>query len=68
MLTFPLIEKVLETDATGRPTVILKPARWSFNTMVEMLVFADRVLRHVFKSVGEQYGRNYSPAHPEDDE
>ena len=68
MLAFPLIEKVLETDASGRPTVILKPAGWTFNTMMELMVLADRVFRHVFKSVGEQYGRKYSPAHPKDDE
>ena len=68
MLAFPLIEKVLETDAEGRPTVILKPAGWSFNTTIAMLVVAERIQRHVFKSVDEQYGRNHLLAHTEDDD
>ena len=40
----------------------------TISSVIAMLVFADRIQRHVFKSVDEQYGRNHLLAHTEDDD
>ena len=67
MLAFPLTETVLDTDATGRPITIWKPAKWSYTTVWELTQLADRMLSKSLDSASEQYSSYFSRTAPEDD-
>jgi len=67
MLAFPLTETVLDTDASGRPITILRPAKWSFTTAWELAQLGDRILRQSLQSASEQYSSHFSHPAPEDD-
>ena len=56
MLALPLIETVMETDKSGRPITIWKPAKWSYATACELLQLGDRMMTRSLQSASEQYG------------
>ena len=60
MLSFPLTETVIEKDESGRPITILKPAKWSLGTAVDLLLVALRMADWAFASASAQYGFSYS--------
>ncbi len=67
MLAFPLTETVLETDASGRPITIWKPAKWSYTTVCELFQLGDRIMRQTLQSASEQYSSYFSRTAPEVD-
>ena len=67
MLALPLIETVMETDKSGRPITIWKPAKWSYTTVCELTQLADRMLSKSLDSASEQYSSYFSGTAPEDD-